>query len=55
MPVNKVVAYEGALHAHAREKFNAVIEEINASGDFNDEIAAKLKGIVEDFAKSGAY
>jgi len=55
VPAKSVVAYEGALHAHAKEKFAAVIDKINATGDFNDDIAAGLKQICEDFKKSGAY
>jgi F-type H+-transporting ATPase subunit alpha len=55
VPANKVVAFEAALHAHARDKFAAVIDKISATGDFNDEIAGQLKAVCEDFKKSGAY
>jgi F-type H+-transporting ATPase subunit alpha len=55
VPVKQVVAYEAALHAHAREKYGALIDKINQTGDYNDEIAAGLKQITEDFKKSGAY
>jgi F-type H+-transporting ATPase subunit alpha len=55
VPAAQVVAYETALHAHARDKFGAVIDAISASGDFNDEIAGQLKSICEDFKKSGTY
>jgi len=55
VPVNKVVDYEAALHAHVSDKFSALIEKINQTGDYNDEIIAGLKEAVEDFGQSGAY
>jgi F-type H+/Na+-transporting ATPase subunit alpha len=55
VPANKVVAYETALHAHARDKFSAIIDKLSQSGDYNDEIAGQLKQICEDFKKNGAY
>jgi F-type H+-transporting ATPase subunit alpha len=55
VPAKSVVAYETALHAFAKEKHGALIEQINAKGDFNDDIAAGLKKICEDFKTSGAY
>jgi F-type H+-transporting ATPase subunit alpha len=55
VPAKSVVAYEAALHAHAKEKFGSVIDTINQTGDYNDEIAASLKRICEDFKQSGAY
>jgi F-type H+-transporting ATPase subunit alpha len=55
VPAAQVVAYETALHAHARDKFGAVIDAISATGDFNDDIAGQLKSICEDFKKSGTY
>ena len=55
VPVKDVVAFESALHAHARDKFGDLIDKINASGDYDDDIAAGLRNIVEDFKRSGAY
>ncbi|GIK35656.1 MAG: ATP synthase subunit alpha [Gammaproteobacteria bacterium] len=55
VPAKSVVAYETALHAFAKEKHGALIEQINARGDYNDDIAAGLKKICEDFKTSGAY
>ena len=55
VPVEKIVDFEAALHAHATEKFGELIERINASGDYNDDIAGELKNVVEDFKHSGAY
>jgi F-type H+-transporting ATPase subunit alpha len=52
---NKIVAFEAAMHAHVNEKFVELMEKINASGDYNDEIAAGLKEAVEDFKRNGTY
>jgi F-type H+-transporting ATPase subunit alpha len=53
--VGNVVAFEAALHAHVRDKFSDLLDQINASGEYNDEIEASLKKAVEDFKRSGAY
>ncbi len=53
--VGKVVAFEAALHAHVGDKFSDLLDQINASGEYNDEIEASLKKAVEDFKRSGAY
>ena len=55
VPVNKVVDYEEALHDFARANNQSDIDAINASGDYNDDVAATLKGICEAFAEKGAY
>jgi F-type H+-transporting ATPase subunit alpha len=53
--VNKVVAYEAALHDFARANHADVLDSINKSGDYNDDIAATLTGICKAFAEKGAY
>ncbi len=53
--VKKIVAFETALLAHARSSFGADMDAINANPDYNDEVAAKLRSIVEDFVANGAY
>ena len=55
VPVNRVVAFEAALHAHARANHKPLLDKINATGDYNDEIAAELKKVVEEFKSTGAY
>ncbi|MEO1203302.1 MAG: F0F1 ATP synthase subunit alpha, partial [Pseudomonadota bacterium] len=55
VPVDKVVDYEEALHDFARSNNESDLAAINESGDYNDDIAATLKGICEAFAKQGAY
>ncbi len=55
VPVEKIVAFEAALHAHAADKYAHLIDSISSSGNLDDEIIAGLKGVVEDFKRSGAY
>jgi len=53
--VAKVNDYEEALHDFAKANHGDVLDSINASGDYNDDVAATLKGVCEGFAEKGAY
>ena len=53
--VEKVVDYEAALHDFAHANNQDDLDAIDASGDYNDDVAATLKGICEAFAEKGAY
>jgi len=53
--VKKVVAFEDAMLAHIRSKNAELLDTINESGDYNDEIAAQIARAIEDFKKSGVY
>ena len=53
--VMKVIDYETGLHEFARANHGDVIDTINESGDYNDEIVASLKSICDGFAEKGAY
>ena len=55
VPAKSVVAYETALHAHAKSKFGAIVDKISEKGDLNDEVSGQLKQICEDFKKNGTY
>src|SRR5690606_10450918 len=55
VPVNKVVAFEAGLHAHAHTNHQDLLDRINQSGDYNDEIEAELNKAVEGFKSSGTY
>jgi len=55
MEVEQLLAFEKALHAHARDNHAELLGKINETGDYNDEIAAALKAVVEEFKSSGAY
>ena len=47
--VNKVVDFEAALHSYINSNQKALVEKINATADFNDEIAASMRKALEDF------
>ncbi len=53
--VNKVVDFEAALHAYLRSNNADLLDRINKSGDFNDEIAAEMKAAIEQFKASSTY
>jgi len=55
VPAEKIVAFEAAMHAHARTSASELIDTINSSGDLNDEIQAGLKELIENFKATGAY
>jgi F-type H+-transporting ATPase subunit alpha len=55
VPVAKVGAFEAGLHAHAKASHHALLDRIDSTGDFNDEIEAELKKAVEEFKATGTY
>ncbi len=55
VPVNKVVAFESALLAHFRSGHGAVLNSINSNPVYNDEVAASLRKVADDFVANGAY
>jgi len=53
--VTKVVAFEDAMLGHIRSNNQAMLDKINESGDYNDDIAAEIKAAIEDFKANGVY
>jgi F-type H+-transporting ATPase subunit alpha len=53
--VNKVVAFEAALLSHCRSSYASDMDAINANPVYSDEVEARLRSIVEDFAANAAY
>ena len=53
--VEKVLDYEEALHDFAKANHSDVLDQINETGDYNDDIAASLKTICTNFDEKGAY
>ena len=52
---NKVVAFEAALLAYMNTSQAALMDEINESGDYNDDIAAKLQAAIDDFKANNTW
>jgi len=55
LPVDKVGDYEAALHDFAKTNYGGLLDRINETGAYSDEIAAELKACCETFAEKGAY
>ena len=55
IPVNKVGDFEAGLHAYARANAQPLLARINEKGEYNDEIAAELKTVLENFKTTGTY
>jgi F-type H+-transporting ATPase subunit alpha len=53
--VKKVVDFEAALHAFLRANAADLLAKIDASGDFNDEIAGEMTAAITKFKASGTY
>ena len=53
--VPKVGAYEAALHDYARANNGDLLDTINETGEYSDEIEAGLKAVCDSFAEKGAY
>jgi len=53
--IHKIIGFEKSLHEFAKSKHEKIITEINKSLDYNDEIAAKIKAILDDFKENGVY
>jgi len=55
VPVAKIGSFEEALHAHFENTAGELIEKVNASGAWNDDIEAAFKSGIEDFKKTGSW
>ena len=53
--INRMLAFEAALHAHFDNNLGEVIGKINASGDWNDELEAAFKKGIADFKATGSW
>ena len=53
--VKKVVAFEEAMLAHIRSNNSDLLDLINETGDYNDDIAEKIGSAIKNFKTSGVY
>jgi F-type H+/Na+-transporting ATPase subunit alpha len=53
--VKKIVTFEAALHAHVKSNNAELLDKINESGDYNDEIVDGIKSAIENFKANGVY
>ncbi|NNC66960.1 MAG: F0F1 ATP synthase subunit alpha [Gammaproteobacteria bacterium] len=53
--VNKVVDFEKAMHDFMRSQHKDLLDNINDTGDYNDDIEASLAKAIEDFKAKGTW
>ncbi len=53
--VKKVLAFEAALQAHMKAKYQAVLDKITATNDLDEATEKELAAAIEDFKKTGSY
>jgi F-type H+-transporting ATPase subunit alpha len=53
--IKRVVDFEHALHGYLRTSQKALMDKINATPDYNDEIAAGLRAAIEDFKANNTW
>jgi F-type H+/Na+-transporting ATPase subunit alpha len=53
--VAKITDFEAALLDYAHANHQSLLDKINETGDYSDEIQAGLKKVCEEFAEKGAY
>ena len=55
LAVEKIAAFETALHAYMKNEHGELMDKVNRSGDWNDEIAGEFKAALDDFKQSGTW
>lgn len=53
--IAKVVSFESALLAYASHEHADLLKEIDQSGDYNGEIEAKLKALLDSFKATQSW
>lgn len=55
VPVGKILAFEEALHAHFTNTQGALVDTINSTGNWNDEIEGAFKKGIAEFKQTGTW
>ena len=55
VPVNKIGAFEEGLHAHFTNTQGALVDTVNSTGKWDDEIEASFKKGIEEFKQTGSW
>jgi len=53
--VDKVTDFESAMLSYVRTEKADLLNDLNESGDYSDDIAAKMKSALEDFKSKGTW
>jgi len=55
VPVKKVVDFEQALHSYMKASHGQLLEQVNQTGDYNDDIADAFKAALKDFKNNHTW
>ena len=55
LPLNKVVDFEAALLDYMANNHQALMDKINETGDWNDELAGEMKAALDEFKSTGSW
>ena len=53
--VAKIVSFESAMQAYVKTNNAALVDTINETGDYNDDIEAQLHQAIKDFKSNGSW
>jgi F-type H+-transporting ATPase subunit alpha len=53
--LKKVGAFEAALHSYMKSEHKGLLDKINSTGDYSDEIASSLRSAIETFKKTHSW
>ncbi len=53
--LSKISAFESALHAFMKSEYGQFLQDLNKSADWNNEIEAKFKSVIETFKKTQTW
>jgi F-type H+-transporting ATPase subunit alpha len=53
--VDKILAFEEALHGYLTSEKAELEQQINTTGDWNDDIESQFTALVEDFKKTQTF
>ncbi len=55
VPLDKIAAFEQALHSFVHEQHQALLDTINKEGSYSDDIADTLKTLLEEFKQTQTW
>lgn len=53
--IDKLLSFETALHAHVRSNYAELMNTLDETGAFNEEIEGQMVTAIEDFKKTGSW
>jgi len=53
--LNKVGDFEAALHSHMNSQHKSLMDNLNATGNLNDDITAEMKSAIETFKSNSVW